>query len=122
MSVSTRNLPLPKLLNYITKFPDTLPILEQKLSVQTYIPPDSQSYKLHNYDKCYASNGLTATLNMKPVDNNLHTVDDCVKIAHEAGINSFIQPGGSVRDKDSVDYCVQNNLAMVMTGLRHFRH
>ena len=48
--------------------------------------------------------------------------DDCVKIAHEAGIVSFIQPGGSIRDKDSIDYCKQNNLAMVITGLRHFKH
>ena len=48
--------------------------------------------------------------------------DDCVRIAHTAGITSFIQPGGSVRDKDSIDYCVENKLAMVITGQRHFRH
>lgn len=48
--------------------------------------------------------------------------DDCVKIAHEAGVTAFIQPGGSVRDKDSIEYCKQNNLVMVLTGLRHFRH
>ena len=48
--------------------------------------------------------------------------NDCVQIAHAAGIEAFIQPGGSVRDKDSVEYCVANNLAMVMTGMRHFRH
>jgi phosphoribosylaminoimidazolecarboxamide formyltransferase/IMP cyclohydrolase len=48
--------------------------------------------------------------------------DDCVKIAHAAGIASFIQPGGSIRDKDSIEYCKQNNLAMVITGLRHFKH
>ena len=48
--------------------------------------------------------------------------NDCVQIAHAAGIEAFIQPGGSVRDKDSVEYCVTNNLAMVMTGMRHFRH
>ena len=48
--------------------------------------------------------------------------NDCVQIAHEAGMEAYIQPGGSVRDKDSIDYCVQYNLAMVMTGLRHFRH
>ncbi len=48
--------------------------------------------------------------------------DDCVKIAHAAGISSFIQPGGSIRDKDSIDYCKQNNLSMVITGLRHFKH
>lgn len=48
--------------------------------------------------------------------------DDCVKIAHSAGIQSFIQPGGSIRDKDSIEYCKQHNLAMVITGLRHFKH
>jgi phosphoribosylaminoimidazolecarboxamide formyltransferase/IMP cyclohydrolase len=48
--------------------------------------------------------------------------DDCVKIAHAAGIAAFIQPGGSIRDKDSIDYCKQNSLAMVITGLRHFKH
>lgn len=48
--------------------------------------------------------------------------DDCVKIAYEAGVTAFIQPGGSIRDKDSIAFCEENNLAMVMTGLRHFRH
>ncbi len=48
--------------------------------------------------------------------------NDCVQIAHEEGIQSFIQPGGSIRDKDSIEYCVANNLAMVFTGMRHFRH
>jgi len=48
--------------------------------------------------------------------------DDCVKIAHAAGITSFIQPGGSIRDNDSIEYCKQHHLAMVITGLRHFKH
>ena len=48
--------------------------------------------------------------------------NDCVKMGHEVGINAFIQPGGSIRDKDSIDYCKENNLAIVMTGMRHFRH
>jgi len=48
--------------------------------------------------------------------------NDCVKLGHEAGITAFIQPGGSIRDKDSTDYCIENKLAMVMTGLRHFKH
>jgi phosphoribosylaminoimidazolecarboxamide formyltransferase/IMP cyclohydrolase len=47
---------------------------------------------------------------------------DCVKMGHEAGIAAFIQPGGSIRDKDSIEYCKENNLAMVMTGMRHFKH
>ena len=48
--------------------------------------------------------------------------DDCVKLGHEAGITAFIQPGGSIRDNDSIEYCKTNNLAMVITGIRHFKH
>ncbi|MEO6671365.1 MAG: bifunctional phosphoribosylaminoimidazolecarboxamide formyltransferase/IMP cyclohydrolase [Ferruginibacter sp.] len=48
--------------------------------------------------------------------------DDCVKIAHQAGVLAFIQPGGSIRDADSIEYCKQQNLAMVITGMRHFKH
>lgn len=47
---------------------------------------------------------------------------DSVEIAHKAGITSVIQPGGSVRDKDSVNYCDENGLSMVFTGTRHFKH
>lgn len=47
---------------------------------------------------------------------------DCVQIAHEAGINAVIQPGGSVRDNESIDYCNANGVAMVTTGIRHFKH
>lgn len=48
--------------------------------------------------------------------------DDCVKLGHAAGVSAFIQPGGSIRDKDSIEYCKANGLAMVITGLRHFKH
>lgn len=48
--------------------------------------------------------------------------NDCVQLGHEAGIQAFIQPGGSIRDNDSIEYCKQHNLAMVITGLRHFKH
>ncbi len=47
---------------------------------------------------------------------------DCVEIAHKAGIDAVIQPGGSIRDTDSVDYCREHGMTMVMTGFRHFRH
>lgn len=47
---------------------------------------------------------------------------DCVEIAHEAGITAIIQPGGSIRDIDSVNYCNEHNLSMVFTGIRHFKH
>ncbi|HET9280276.1 MAG TPA: bifunctional phosphoribosylaminoimidazolecarboxamide formyltransferase/IMP cyclohydrolase [Flavitalea sp.] len=48
--------------------------------------------------------------------------NDCVKMGHQEGISAFIQPGGSLRDNDSIDYCKEKNLAMVLTGVRHFRH
>jgi phosphoribosylaminoimidazolecarboxamide formyltransferase/IMP cyclohydrolase len=47
---------------------------------------------------------------------------DCVEIAHKAGINSVIQPGGSVKDQDSIDYCDANGMNMILTGIRHFKH
>jgi phosphoribosylaminoimidazolecarboxamide formyltransferase/IMP cyclohydrolase len=47
---------------------------------------------------------------------------DCVEIADNAGIKSVIQPGGSIKDQLSIDYCNANNLSMVITGTRHFKH
>jgi phosphoribosylaminoimidazolecarboxamide formyltransferase/IMP cyclohydrolase len=47
---------------------------------------------------------------------------DCVEIADNAGVKSVIQPGGSIKDQLSIDYCNANNLSMVMTGTRHFKH
>lgn len=47
---------------------------------------------------------------------------DCVEIAHDAGIKAVVQPGGSVRDNDSVEFCNKNNVSMVFTGIRHFKH
>lgn len=47
---------------------------------------------------------------------------DCVEIAHLAGITAVIQPGGSIKDKDSIEYCNKNGMSMVFTGNRHFKH
>lgn len=47
---------------------------------------------------------------------------DCVEIADQAGIGAVIQPGGSIKDQLSIDYCDENGMAMVMTGVRHFKH
>lgn len=47
---------------------------------------------------------------------------DCVEIAHNAGVNAVIQPGGSIKDQLSVDYCDAHKMAMVTTGVRHFKH
>lgn len=47
---------------------------------------------------------------------------DCASVAKDAGITSIVQPGGSVRDQDSIDFCNENNMTMVFTGYRHFRH
>jgi phosphoribosylaminoimidazolecarboxamide formyltransferase / IMP cyclohydrolase len=47
---------------------------------------------------------------------------DCVEIAHEAGIKAVIEPGGSIRDADSVKFCDEHDMSMVFTGVRHFKH
>jgi len=47
---------------------------------------------------------------------------DCVEIGHEAGITAVVQPGGSIKDQDSINACNERGMAMVMTGFRHFRH
>jgi phosphoribosylaminoimidazolecarboxamide formyltransferase / IMP cyclohydrolase len=47
---------------------------------------------------------------------------DCVEIAHQHGIQAVIQPGGSVKDQESINFCDNHNMAMVFTGIRHFKH
>lgn len=47
---------------------------------------------------------------------------DCVELAHKAGIRAIIQPGGSIKDQLSIDYCDEHDVAMVFTGVRHFKH
>lgn len=47
---------------------------------------------------------------------------DCVEMAHKAGIEAVVEPGGSVRDNETIDYCVANKMALVFTGTRHFKH
>jgi phosphoribosylaminoimidazolecarboxamide formyltransferase/IMP cyclohydrolase len=47
---------------------------------------------------------------------------DCVELAHRAGIKAIVQPGGSVGDQNSIDYCNAHQIAMVCTGVRHFKH
>ena len=47
---------------------------------------------------------------------------DCVEIANSAGVKAVIQPGGSIRDKDSIEYCDKHKMTMVFTGIRHFKH
>lgn len=47
---------------------------------------------------------------------------DCVEIAHQEGIGAVVQPGGSVRDTDSINFCDEHDMSMVFTGIRHFKH
>jgi phosphoribosylaminoimidazolecarboxamide formyltransferase/IMP cyclohydrolase len=47
---------------------------------------------------------------------------DCVEIADKAGIAAVVHPGGSIKDQDSIDYCDAHGMAMVLTGIRHFKH
>ena len=48
--------------------------------------------------------------------------DDCVTAAAEKGVSAIIQPGGSIRDEDSIKACNEKGLSMVFTGVRHFKH
>ena len=47
---------------------------------------------------------------------------DCVEIAHKEGINAVIEPGGSIRDNETIDFCKANGMALVFSGVRHFKH
>lgn len=47
---------------------------------------------------------------------------DCVDIAWQAGIRAVVQPGGSIKDQLSIDFCDQHDMSMVLTGVRHFKH
>ena len=47
---------------------------------------------------------------------------DCVELADNAGIKAVIQPGGSIKDQLSIDYCNSKNITMALTGTRHFKH
>jgi phosphoribosylaminoimidazolecarboxamide formyltransferase/IMP cyclohydrolase len=47
---------------------------------------------------------------------------DCVEIAHQAGIQAIVQPGGSIKDQDSINYCDAHGVSMAFTGIRHFKH
>jgi phosphoribosylaminoimidazolecarboxamide formyltransferase / IMP cyclohydrolase len=66
--------------------------------------------------------------NLKPLEGAVMASDaffpfaDCVEIANKVGIKAVIQPGGSIRDQDSIDYCDMHGMAMVFTGFRHFKH
>ncbi|RYE19910.1 MAG: bifunctional phosphoribosylaminoimidazolecarboxamide formyltransferase/IMP cyclohydrolase PurH, partial [Sphingobacteriales bacterium] len=48
--------------------------------------------------------------------------DDCARMANEAGVTAIIQPGGSMRDNDTIQFCKDHNMALVMSGMRHFKH
>jgi phosphoribosylaminoimidazolecarboxamide formyltransferase/IMP cyclohydrolase len=47
---------------------------------------------------------------------------DCVEIAINAGIKAILQPGGSIKDKDSINFCNDSKIPMVLSGIRHFKH
>jgi len=47
---------------------------------------------------------------------------DCVEIASQEGISSVVQPGGSIKDQESIDFCDAHGMSMVLTGVRHFKH
>ena len=66
--------------------------------------------------------GLEATKGAVLASDAFFPFADCVEAAHQAGIKAIIQPGGSVRDQESIDKCNEYGIAMVFTGIRHFKH
>ena len=54
--------------------------------------------------------------------DDFFTLPDCVELANNAVIKAEIKPGGSIKDKLSIDYCNEHNMTMVLTGTRHFKH
>ncbi|MEE1313157.1 MAG: bifunctional phosphoribosylaminoimidazolecarboxamide formyltransferase/IMP cyclohydrolase [Lachnospiraceae bacterium] len=66
--------------------------------------------------------GADATQGAVLASDAFFPFDDCVEAAHKAGITAIIQPGGSVRDQDSIDKCNEYGITMVFTGMRHFKH
>ena len=90
-------------------------------------------------DKCMVANGPGQVNRIWPMENCVEhggenvkgavlasdaffPFDDVTKAAAAAGITAIIQPGGSIRDEDSIKVCNENNIAMVFTGMRHFKH
>lgn len=67
-------------------------------------------------------NPLTKTDELLMASDAFFPMDDTVTLAHEYGVKAIIQPGGSIRDKDSVVACDERGMAMIQTGIRHFRH
>ena len=68
----------------------------------------------HNYDKDFKGAVLAS--------DAFFPFDDCVELASKMKISSIIQPGGSIKDKDSIEKCNEKDISMVFTGQRHFRH
>jgi phosphoribosylaminoimidazolecarboxamide formyltransferase/IMP cyclohydrolase len=66
--------------------------------------------------------GAESTVGAALASDAFFPFDDCVEAAAKAGITAIIQPGGSIRDQESIDACDRQNIAMVITGMRHFRH
>lgn len=66
--------------------------------------------------------GEDATVGAVLASDAFFPFDDCVEAAHQAGITAIIQPGGSIRDEDSIRKCNEYGIAMVFTGMRHFKH
>ena len=96
---------------------DTLTLIDNNGDIPLYC---EKCFEVHSIEKAkqfsFDLNGAVLA------SDAFFPFNDCVSMSHREGIHAFIQPGGSIRDKDSIDYCKEHGLAMVMTGMRHFRH
>ena len=133
-----------------TKMIDEMKVVTNKVPTESQLSDMEFGMKVVKYVKsnaiCIVKNGVTLaigggqTSRVWALENAIHNnqdkdfngavlasdaffpFDDCVQTAYNAGITAIIQPGGSVRDQDSIDLCNKLDVAMVFSGYRHFRH
>ena len=132
----------PADLKQVTKKAPTAKEIEDLLFANTLVKHSKSNAIVLAKDKALVASGIGQTSRVDALKQAVEKADnfgldlngavmasdaffpfpDCVEIAHKAGIRSVIHPGGSIRDNESVDYCNENDMAMVMTGFRHFKH
>ena len=133
-----------------TKMIDEMKVVTEAVPTESQLSDMEFGMKVVKYVKsnaiCIVKNGVTLaigggqTSRVWALENAIHNnqdkdfngavlasdaffpFDDCVQTAYNAGITAIIQPGGSVRDQDSIDLCNKLNVSMVFSGYRHFRH
>ena len=88
----------------------------------SYAIVDDKQFINNKNNRIILVQDVLETLQLLAIHDAFFPFPDCVELANEAGIKAVIQPGGSIKDELSINYCNQHNMSMVMTGTRHFKH